>query len=370
MKIVFIGGRDIHKLGGIENYMLNLTRELTKLGNECIVWCESDHHAVEDVNGVKVVYHPCPKSNLLCKPWGGLKATIATLLKERGVSVIHYNAWPPSLWNWIPRLVGIPALMEGHGLEWQRSKYSPRAQKVMKFMEKVTAKINNHLIMCSEAQVRYFKNEYGKDATCIPCAVNLPSENPASSDVLARFGITSGKYFLFLARLVQDKNPDYLIQAFIRAKHDGYQLVIAGDNEAMPEYVEKLHSMARSCADIIFTGAVYGADKDILLRNAYCYCIPSTIEGLAIGLLEALSYKLPVIASDIEANQEVLSRDDALWCKAEDEDSLVEALENAILSPEILSGFTERNYSRLCRQYTWDKVADKYITYLHRIGIE
>lgn len=370
MKIVFIGGRDIHKLGGIENYMLNLTRELTKLGNECIVWCESDHHAVEDVNGVKVVYHPCPKSNLLCKPWGGLKATIATLLKEGGVSVIHYNAWGPSMFCWIPRLCGVPSIMEGHGLEWQRSKYSPRAQKVMKFMEKVTAKINNHLIMCSEAQVRYFKNEYGKDATCIPCAVNLPTEVPTSSDVLTRFGITSGNYFLFLARLVQDKNPDYLIRAFIRAKHNGYQLVIAGDNEAMPDYVEKLHSIADGCTDVIFTGAVYGADKEILLRNAYCYCIPSTIEGLAIGLLEAMSYKLPVIASDIEANQEVLAQDDALWCNAEDEETLVNAIETAISSPKLLDSFRGRTYDKICQQYTWDKVAEKYVKYLKSIGVK
>lgn len=61
MRIVFIGGRGIHILGGIENYMLNLTRELTKLGHECIVWCESDHHEEELLEGVRVIYHPGPK---------------------------------------------------------------------------------------------------------------------------------------------------------------------------------------------------------------------------------------------------------------------------------------------------------------------
>ena len=50
MKIVFIGGRGIHILGGIENYMFNLTRELAKLGHECIVWCESDHDEEEDLD--------------------------------------------------------------------------------------------------------------------------------------------------------------------------------------------------------------------------------------------------------------------------------------------------------------------------------
>ena len=57
MKIVFIGGRDIHTLGGIENYMYNLATELVKIGHEPIVFCESDHNSEEIVNGFRVIYH-------------------------------------------------------------------------------------------------------------------------------------------------------------------------------------------------------------------------------------------------------------------------------------------------------------------------
>jgi glycosyltransferase involved in cell wall biosynthesis len=369
MKIVFIGGRGIHILGGIENYMLNLTRELTKLGHECIVWCESDHREVEMLDGVKVIYHPGPKSNLICKPWCGLKATVRTLVGERGVSVIHYNAWPASLWCWMPRICGIPSLMEGHGLEWQRSKYSPRAQKIMKFMEKVTAKLNHHLIMCSEGQVTYFKEQYGRDSVCIPGAVELPDLDAHNdSDVLERFGSEPKKYFLFMGRLVQDKNPDYLIKAFRRAKVDGYKLVIAGGNDAKPEYVEKLHQLGEGCENIVFTGPVYGQDKAKLLREAYCFCLPSTIEGLSIVMMEAASYKLPTIASDIDANKEFLG-DDAVYVRAESEDDLVKSLEFAVNHPKRMLQFVEANYQKLLEKYTWDKVALKYVDYLHSIGV-
>ena len=369
MKIVFIGGRGIHILGGIENYMLNLTRELTKLGHECVVWCESDHREVEMLDGVKVIYHPGPKSNLICKPWCGLKATVRTLVGEKGVSVIHYNAWPASLWCWMPRICGIPSLMEGHGLEWQRSKYSPRAQKILKFMEKVTAKLNHHLIMCSEGQVTYFKEQYGRDSVCIPGAVKLPDlDAPNDSDVMARFELKPKKYFLFMGRLVQDKNPDYLIKAFRRAKVDGYKLVIAGGNDAKPEYVEKLHQLGEGCEDIVFTGPVYGQDKAMLLRDAYCFCLPSTIEGLSIVMMEAASYKLPTIASDIDANREFLG-DDAVYVRPESEDDLARSLEFAVNHPKRMQQFVEANYQKLLEKYTWDKVALKYVEYLHSIGV-
>ena len=368
MKIVFIGGRGIHILGGIENYMLNLTRELTKLGHKCIVWCESDHREVEYLDGVKVIYHPGPKNNLICKPWCGLKATLRTILCEKDVSVIHYNAWPPSLWCWIPRICGIPSLMEGHGLEWQRSKYSSMAQKIMRFMEKVTARMNHHLIMCSEGQVKYFKEEYGRDSVCIPGAVDLPDLNaPNESDIMVRFGLEPKKFFLFMGRLVQDKNPDYLIKAFRKSKVEGYKLVIAGNNDAMPEYVAKLHSLGEGCEDVVFTGAVYGNDKAKLLKNAYCFCLPSTIEGLSIVMMEAASYKLPTIASDIDANREFLG-DDAVYVRPESEKDLVEALLFAVSNPDMLQEFVSINYNKILEKYTWDKVALKYVSYLKSIG--
>jgi len=367
MKIVFIGGRGIHILGGIENYVLNLTRELTKLGHECIVWCESDHREVEIIDGVKVIYHPGPKSNLLCKPWCGLKATLRTVFGEKNVSVIHYNAWPPSLWCWIPRVAGISSLMEGHGLEWQRSKYSPRAQKVMKFMEGFTARLNHHLIMCSEGQVEFFRKEYGRESVCIPGAVNLPDlESKNNSVILDRYGLAPRMFFLFMGRLVQDKNPDYLIKAFIKSNHDGYKMVIAGGNDAMPEYVDGLHKLAKNADDVIFTGPVYGKDKEQLLRNAYCFCLPSTIEGLSIVMMEAASYKLPTIASNIDANKEFLG-EDAVYVRPEDEKDLVDAIEYAIAEPDRMQDFVNINYNKILEKYTWDKVAIKYIDYLNAI---
>lgn len=370
MKIVFIGGRDIHILGGIENYMLNLTRELTKLGHECIVWCESDHQGEEILDGVRVIYHTGPKSNLICKPWCGLKATLRTVLGMRSVDFIHYNAWPPSLWSWIPRMCGIPSLMEGHGLEWQRSKYSFRAQKIMRFMEKVTAKMNQHLIMCSEGQVKYFKEKYGRDSVCIPGAVNLPDlEATCASDIMSKNDLVYRKFFLFMGRIVQDKNPDYLIRAFIRCRHKGYKLVIAGGNDAMPDYVNGLHELSKDSPDVVFTGPVYGEDKDQLLRNAYCFCLPSTIEGLSIVMMEAASYKLPIIASDIDANREFLG-DDAIFVQPEKEEDLVKALELAIDNPAQMQIFVEINYKKLMGHYTWDKVAKKYVKYLESIGVK
>lgn len=370
MKIVFIGCRDIKLLGGIESYMTNLTAELVKLGHEPIIYCESNRNAIEMHNGVKVIHMTGFKSNLLCKPWVGLKATLRTLFKERKVAIIHYNAWPPSLWSFIPRIFGIKSLMQGHGLEWQRSKYSAKQQSILKFMEKLTAHTNQHLIMCSEGQTKYFKENYNKKATTIPTAVNMPSAQGVNeSTTLEKYGLEPQKYFLFMARLVQDKNPDYLIKGFKAAKNGGMKLVIAGSNDADKEYVDYLHKLAEGNKDIVFTGAIYGDEKDAILRNAYTFCIPSTIEGLSIVLLEAMSYNLPVIASDIDANRELLDND-AVWVRPENEEDICKAIEFSINNREKIEKFKETNYRKVVENYTWDKVAKKYVTFLESIGVK
>ncbi len=365
MKIAFIGGRDIHMIGGIESYMYNLATQLVALGHEPIVFCESQSNKIEWVNGFKVVHQRGFKSNLICKPWLGLKATIKIILYEKDVDVIHYNAWPPALWSPIARLFGIKTVMQGHGLEWQRSKYSIVQQKIIKVMEWWTAQINPHLIMCSESQTKYFMQKYKKRATTIPTAINLPSlSRKSESKILEKHSLQSQEYFLFLARLVQDKNPDYLIKAFIAANHKTKKLVVAGDNKADIEYVRYLHNLGKGCDEIIFTGAIYGEDKDTLLRNAYSFCIPSTIEGLSISLLEAMSYSLPIIASDIPANREVLKSDKALWVRPENENDLREAIEYSVNNSTAIKETTLYNYRLVKECYTWEKVAMKYVTYL------
>ena len=366
MKIVFIGGRDIRILGGIENYMYNLATEIVRLGHEAVVYCESDHRGVEWVNGFKVVSMKGPKSNLLCKPWVSLKATLRTLFREKGVSLIHYNAWPPALWSWIPRLFGIPTVLEGHGHEWQRSKYSPRQQKLLKRMERRTARTNRNLIMCSESQTRYFKEHYGREAFTVPTAVHLPSAEAPVSDILERFSLTPGRFFLSMGRLVPDKNPDYLIQGFLAAGLKDWKLVIAGSNDALPDYVARLHSLGEGHPEVVFTGAVYGADKDCLLRNAALFCLPSTIEGLSIVLLEAMSYRRPILASDIEANREVLQPDTALWVRPEQAGDIAEALQQAAATPDFRQA-VETNYALVRDRYTWDRVAARYLQHVETL---
>ena len=160
---------------------------------------------------------------------------------------------------------------------------------------------------------------------------------------------------------------DYLIWAFKHIKD--FKLVIAGTNTVEPEYVNYLHNQGANNNNVVFTGPAYGSDKDWLLRNAYCFCLPSTTEGMSIALLEAMSYRLPIIASDIIPNKEVL-KDNGIYVRPENTADLVIAYNEAINNPHKSKSFVESNYRLVKQKYTWDKVAQKYVDYLNSIVSE
>lgn len=96
-----------------------------------------------------------------------------------------------------------------------------------------------------------------------------------------------------------------LVQAFARMKNTGgIKLVLAGDTDFEDDYSRSLKEAAKANG-VVLTGFVKGRKLHSLLTHCRCYCLPSSHEGLPIALLEAMSYGVEVVVSDIPANLEV-----------------------------------------------------------------
>lgn len=364
MKIIFIGGRNIHTLGGIENYMYNLATKLADKGHAPVVYCESDANRTEYVNGFKVIHQKSVGGRFFCKILLAYKATFRSLLHDKDAAVFHYNAWPPSLASWMASLAGKKVVLQGHGLEWKRTKYTPFQQRIMRLMEAFTTWTHAHMVMVSREQTDYFLHTYGRVCQTIPTAVNMPADEDGGDDtIFDRYGLEKEHYFLYLGRLVQDKNPDVLIEAYIRSGITDKKLVVAGDNPADRAYVEKLRALAGEHPGILFTGAVYGQVKEALLKGCYAFCLPSTLEGLPITLLEAMSYRRICIASDIPAAREALG-ERGVWVEAENIGDLAAKLRYAHENADRLRAEAACHVERVAAQFTWDKVVDRYLRYV------
>lgn len=366
MKIAFIGGRDIHKLGGIEAYMYNLCTELVKMGHEPLVYCESDRDEVELLNGFTVIHQKSFKSKYWIKPVLGWRAVRRTLREHPEIEFYHFNhGGPAMLGGPLARIHGKVTHMQQHGIEDRRTKWSKFERFLMKLNGYYVFHCTKYFSSVSWEQKELTEKRLHKPCWYVPTAVNVDIEIKDGS-ALKKFGLSHEGYYLYLGRLVQDKNPDFLINAYIASGVTDRKLVIAGSNDQNPEYVSYLKGLAKDNSNVIFTGAVYGDDKETLMKHCVAFCLPSTIEGLAITLLEAMSYGRICIASDIPANKEGLA-DNAIWVKAEDVDTLREAITKVDKDFEMLKDSGKKNYDRVKEFFTWPKVAQQYMDMVNEI---
>ncbi|MDM7918820.1 MAG: glycosyltransferase, partial [Methanosarcina sp.] len=122
----------------------------------------------------------------------------------------------------------------------------------------------------------------------------------------------------------------------------------AGDADHDMPYTRQLRKLAEE-NNVVLPGFVRGEALHQLLTHARLFVLPSFHEGLPISLLEAMSYKLPVIVSDIPANKQIALPDEAYFSTGN-----VELLRIG-LDRKLKNSFQPVEYDMT--PYDWDKIA-------------
>ena len=148
-----------------------------------------------------------------------------------------------------------------------------------------------------------------------------------------------------------------MIEAF-RSIETNLKLVIAGDAAHAEQYKASLRQKAAGDKRIIFPGFVTGEPLEELFSNAYLFCLPSTLEGLPIALLEAMSYGNCCVVSDIPENLEAIEKH-AYTFKNRDSEDLQGVLTTLIKYPERVEEKKEMARQHVFRNYSWDGIADQ-----------
>jgi glycosyltransferase involved in cell wall biosynthesis len=137
----------------------------------------------------------------------------------------------------------------------------------------------------------------------IPNGIQAPEGRPSPA-ALAPFNLTPGRYVLAVGRIDPGKGFHDLIHAF-RKIDTAWKLVIVGGCEHANAYSRSLASLAKADRRIVLTGFQRRDSLQALYAHAGLFVLPSYHEGLPIVALEAISFGLPILLSDIPANREV-----------------------------------------------------------------
>lgn len=365
-KIAMIGHKRIpSREGGVEIVVYELARRLVKRGYQVDAYNRRGKHVsgkqfVEQIGknhkGIRILSIPTFESGKLNAIVYSFLAVLRALFGR--YDCIHFHAEGPCTMIGIPKFFGIRCVATIHGLDWQRAKWGNFASKVLKFGEEMAVKYADEIIVLSGNTQEYFQKEYGRDTVFIPNGISKPDLKEVE-EIRALWGLEKDEYLLFLARVVPEKGAHYLVEAYKRLNTDK-KLVIAGGSSHSSEYYRQLKEMAADNDNIIFTNFVGGRALEELFSNTYCFVLPSDIEGMAISLLEAMSYGNCCLVSDIRENMEVVE-EYALHFESGNVENLYEQLNRLLADPEMVQQYKEKAAAYICNKYSWDRVVEETI---------
>lgn len=104
---------------------------------------------------------------------------------------------------------------------------------------------------------------------------------------------------LFVGRFDFQKGYDLLVGAMKKIPHGLLHLTVIGDSVHGNEKIETL-------PDAVYTGWLKASQMEHYFQQADALVIPSRWEGFAMVPLEAMSYSLPIVASDATSLPEVV----------------------------------------------------------------
>ncbi|EAR51193.1 putative capsular polysaccharide bisynthesis glycosyl transferase [Oceanicola granulosus HTCC2516] len=312
------------------------------------------------VRGVAQVPLAAPAASgaeaLVHSHWAVLYARFAL-----GADAIHLHGIGPGLAVPLARLLRLRVLFTHHGEDYARAKWGRTARTLLRLGERLAVRFSHQTVTVSASTAARLKARAGKRAgriTHIPNGITPPRSGGDAEAVMARHGLTPGRFIIQVGRLEPEKGHDTLIAAYrasgLAHADPPVKLLVVGDADHESAHSRKVRAMAGDGVE--FAGRL---DRDTILRLdalAALFVLPSHHEGLSISALEALSVGAPVLLSDIEPNRNI-GLAPHHYLPPGDIDAWTEALRLDPRRFEVRTGFD-------VTRYDWDDIARRTLAVL------
>ncbi len=172
---------------------------------------------------------------------------------------------------------------------------------------------------------------------------------------------------LFVGRLVYQKGLDVLLQALAALpREQDWHLTLVGDGPYRATLEQQATTLGLR-ARLTFVGWQPPERIPTFYAAANLFVFPSRDEGMPNAVLEAMAAGLPVVATAIAGNEELLTPQTGRLVPPGDADALRATLHTLLPEAEVRQTLGAAARQRVLAHYTWDAVAEQYEALLERI---
>ena len=306
----------IHRLaiGGLENGLVNLIDSMPRDRFRHAIVCLTDFTEFrerirrDDVEVFALGKRPGTDFSVHGRFWKLLRALRPSIVHTRNLAALEFQ--------WVAAAAGVPARVHGeHG--WDTVDLHGRNPRYNRLRRLTRAVVGRYIALSRDIERWLVDIVHARPERIsqIYNGVDTDRFHPATGGVRepvgpADFAGAAEVVFGTVGRLEPVKNSLHLIEAFITLAQANpglrarLRLVVVGDGSLRPKVLERLEQ-----AGLRGQAWVPGARDDIprILRTLDVFVLPSLNEGVSNTILEAMASGLPVIATRVGGNPELVA---------------------------------------------------------------
>jgi glycosyltransferase involved in cell wall biosynthesis len=356
LRVAIIGTRGVPpQYGGFETFAAELGTRLVQRGHDVTVYSRGVNREVS-WNGIHRIVLPAIGHKYLETVSHAFLSSIDALRRHFDV-VLVCNAANAFVLP-ILRAARVPVAINVDGIERRRRKWNFLGRMVYAAGEALSVSFANHVIADAEVIAEYYRDQFAVSPMVIPYGAEFPAE--PDSEVLSRLGLQPKKYILYVSRFEPENNPLEVVQAYEKVRagmSSPAPLVMIGSGLYAKDLVAELDRHAST--NILFPGALYGADYRTLQRNALVYIQATEVGGTHPAMIEAMASGGAVLAHDTPENREV-GGDSVGYFRLRPEETLSGVVREWLMHPDQADRLRARARDRAARLYSWSAVTDAY----------
>ncbi len=360
--VALLGSRGVPgRYGGYETLMEELGVRLVERGFRVTVYCRapSTPRTLASYRGLELVVLPTLPTKYLDTPVHTFLSCLDALRRDFDAALVVNSA--NALFLPLLGLAGVPTALHVDGIEHRRAKWGAFGRSVYALSERLACVLPEVLVTDAEVIRRHYLERYGAESTAI--AYGVEPTPPAHTEVLARLGLSSRGYFLYVSRFEPENNPHRVVEAY-REVGGELPLVMVGGAPYARSFIRDFQAKADS--RVLFPGPIYGDGYRELLSGALAYIHATEVGGTHPALVEAMGYGCCTLVNRTPENVEVAG-EVGLYFEAARPSTLTAACEWVRSHPGEAAERGRAAAARAARLYSWDEVADAYARLFRRL---
>ena len=195
----------------------------------------------------------------------------------------------------------------------------------------------------------------------IPNGIKLHDQLVSQEEILTlkkKLDVDHKFVISMVGRLHRQKGHSYFIEAMKKIKSKDLTVLLIGDGELREELEQEIRD--NNLEDIF---QFLGSRNDVpqLLQISDIFILPSLWEGMPNSVLEAMSYGLPIIATDVDGTPELITHQESgLLIKPGVPDEISEAIELLMSDSELREMLSQNAKNRAENYFSLKRTVGSY----------